>query len=833
MDVEQLLGRLEQMQAQTSHSPNTFATCDVHTPPVVPESSATPPPGSAGVVQEPTPSNRSKVSWLRSPFGKHQRAHSEEPRREQNLPTAGDAESPAGTANDGEEEAEAGSQGKDDLHNRGRRSPGKRVRSLSPFSGRAWVPSWRIPQLALRKEKAQQGETADTSSSAEDVDFEDSLLQSLRRSDAATPVQEQQPVFARVGPKWERGVVVNVESTGDQQRIQVRVKGVLQGLSRDQVRVPVKNSSTPSQAAATLASADSCDDWTITELVSSLKLDDKSQALGDSQQVFARVQGKWQSGTVIMSREETSGICYTIKCKGEFYDLNRQELCARVAPESASEDLDTDLPADAESAVADDLAQSLRSNKKAASIAEQQPVFAKVGGDWQMGVVVNVRNEGQQMMYSVRLQHEVHDLVRDDLCPRVKGPKKLRGLPRWPQGIFSKFQRPKSSTPVAGSGTAAAADSAELPQNLPSAAEALSQTPERQDSAAAPVGEAVHTNLEEGTYDVFDDQGVQSQSGMNLHVAQFTPQRASGPIGIEGSTVQSPPPPTDMSGNCAEPLLAGNMHHMYSSQKSGMDTISEPSGLWPRTSPEGVPTTGQLAQDTHSRASFALCVSVHNGIQTVGRELVSTACDLRCAEEEQWATIQCTELLSLDWVPQDSCCNILVELRQLDVRFDSLRQGGCSILAGSKRIAWAIVVPYQEVLPHAAHLNCAPQLMAMQTGPGIDPRGHPLFSLHACMADACIQNGMLQGDTCELVACIPQLNRIQPPIHMGVSLREGCNPRPPSPQPPVFTQSPIFFGGSPTEVTAADYQEDQAPLRDVVDPQVHYMQYSVHQNGRS
>lgn len=225
-----------------------------------------------------------------------------------------------------------------------------------------------------------------------------------------------------------------------------------------------------------------------------------------------------------------------------------------------------------------------------------------------------------------------------------------------------------------------------------------------------------------------------------------------------------------------------------------------------------------------SEAEFALCASIHNGIHVIGREVVSTACDTRSTADSSWVTIQCTEQLALDWVPQDMCCNILVELRQLDPRQTDLHEDGGKNLAGSRRLAWTIVVPFQDISTCSATLSTAPQWVPMQTGPGMDPRGHPVYSFHACAVDACIQNHMLDSHSAQLLECLPRWSRIDPPLHVAVTLRPGSHPRPPSPQPPVFSHSTLAFYPSEAEAPSVSRpaQDPSVTFESTVERPVRY-----------
>ena len=491
IDVEHLIEKLERTRAHAQRSTKvvSFPTDEQGPPPAL--APATVPQSPEPIITDkrrsPSPS-RSKVSWLRSPFSRHRRARSEEPKQEQRLPVDGSAQAPLHTADDSQEAPES-TVPQSKARDRGNRTPAARVRSLSPFSGGAWLPHWRLPHLNKKGTKASEGETAGGSDSTAENDFSDELLQSLRQTaTTSTPVQEQR-VFAKVGQKWEKGVVVRVDAVGDQHRVQVQVNGSVQSLNREEVVVPVQTADCTAETTSVAPTVATANDWSISELVASLKEDDKSQPLVDGQQVFASLKGRWKSGVVVMSREVESTTCYTVMVGRDMYDLNREDLCAHVAPESDSGAVSDALPTDADTAVGDDLAQSLKLDKNPKPISENQPVFAKVDGDWQMGVVVSVRSDAQQqMVYSIHLRHGVHDVNRTEICPRVKAPKKRSSLPRWQQGILNKFQRPKS----AKAGDAAGGEG---PPDFPSAAEALQQAP-RQESVPAAVAEGASLNFQ-------------------------------------------------------------------------------------------------------------------------------------------------------------------------------------------------------------------------------------------------------------------------------------------------------------------------------------------------
>jgi hypothetical protein len=556
-----------------------------------------------------------------------------------------------------------------------------------------------------------------------------------------------------------------------------------------------------SSSRQVLPSMNASDSWSIPELVASLKADDKSQPLTDCQEVFVKLRGMWNSGTVVMSREVHDSTCYTVMVGPDIYDLTREDLCPRVAPETESVDLSVDVPTDADSTVGD-LAQSLKLNAVDKPVAEKQPVFAKVNGDWHVGVVLSVRSDAQQkLVYSIRVQHGVHDLRRDQICPRVQAPKKRRALPSWKPKFLNNFQRSKAASP---------SDTAEQPVCFPSAAAALGEEQgPREGEMASAVAESAHSTSQDTNE--FSGDIVSAHVVGGFSAAQHRTQHASNRNQqAKGNIVQMS---ASLKGllvhkgcyapQAGEPLAESREELKYSvSQQEDLSTTKQNSGVEVRASSDGNQLQQQQEMEVmSSQAEFALCVSVHNGIHVIGREVFSTACEVRSTAESSWVTIQCTEQLCLHWVPQDSGCSILVELRQLAAR-SSLRHSSDNDLSGSRRLAWTVVDPFQDVSHRTATLNTAPQWIPMQMGPGIDPRGHPVYSFHALAVDACTQNHMLNHETCHLLEHVPQLVRSEPPVHLGVTLQPGSHPRPPSPQPPVFSHSNISFPSSPPESIA-------------------------------
>ena len=139
-----------------------------------------------------------------------------------------------------------------------------------------------------------------------------------------------------------------------------------------------------------------------------------------------------------------------------------------------------------------DLCQSLKLNKPSEPVLENQNVFANVGGDWHMGVVVSVRNDAlQRMTYSIRVNQGVYDLPRERICPHVHSvPKQqaLRGLPRWQPGIFRKLRK---SSQAASTRESPANGSSQTPA-LPSAAAGLPlNTQQTEDGEGRPLAQAV------------------------------------------------------------------------------------------------------------------------------------------------------------------------------------------------------------------------------------------------------------------------------------------------------------------------------------------------------
>ena len=117
-----------------------------------------------------------------------------------------------------------------------------------------------------------------------------------------------------------------------QQKLQVQVNGAMQQLSRDQVCLPVAappQGGTSAAEAAPLPMRSAPQAWAVEELVASLKADTKSEPLLDEQAVFARVDGQWKAGHVVMRHPGCTR--YSVLVSSSVYDLDRDALCARVS----------------------------------------------------------------------------------------------------------------------------------------------------------------------------------------------------------------------------------------------------------------------------------------------------------------------------------------------------------------------------------------------------------------------------------------------------------------------------------------------------------------------
>jgi hypothetical protein len=375
-------------------------------------------------------------------------------------------------------------------------------------------------------------------------------------------------------------------------------------------------------------------DWAIEELVASLKAD-TAAALVDEQAVFAKVDGQWKAGLVVLAHSGNRR--YSVLVDRNVFDLDRDSLCARVAlPEPAA---GSELTTHAQPALVSDLvssadlSQSLKLNKLAEPVPENVPVLANVGGHWQMGMVISARSDTQQhMMYSIRFQHGIYDLPRDKICPHVPSQAKQarRRLPRWQPGIFSKRSKPPPPTsPATASASSAPA--------LPSAAAALPSGPQEQERET---GDGTTTQaVAEGVLSLQDslssnnsawslqesressdcqecDAGPQACSRGSLDpVVTDLPRRATSFSLVSASLKSLLIRESEQSPRSCLPGPVVESHSQtqeVSGGPAGADQAAVASSE--HQPPPGTVDTVRAYHSSQAAGSFALCVSVHNGM---------------------------------------------------------------------------------------------------------------------------------------------------------------------------------------------------------------------------
>lgn len=187
-------------------------------------------------------------------------------------------------------------------------------------------------------------------------------------------------------------------------------------------------------------------------------------------------------------------------------------------------------------------------------------------------------------------------------------------------------------------------------------------------------------------------------------------------------------------------------------------------------------------------SSFAVCVSVHNGIQSVGVEVWFPRTTVWAPVDSDVVTVLCPDAVSIPWVPEDVCCPILVELRLLasPVARITAEAHVQQLLRESERIAWAVIPPYSNFSAAGMTVNNASQVFPMQYGPGLDPRGACISSCQEILASECLRLGLLTRETGELLEELS--TQTQPLIQVMLTLNEGSDPQPPAPQVPLATQ---------------------------------------------
>lgn len=672
------------------------------------------------------------------------------------------------------------------------------------------------------------------------------LIHALRRHDESEPVCQQQPVFARVAGQWRCGVVVQTGGVhGPQQQLQVQVAGCAEQLSRQDVRVPVP---CPDDDAPVLPQLPGQADSRVDALVASLRADDPSHSLEEDETVFAKFGRNWGPG-VVVARTVTKPPLYSVLIGQTVHDMPRAALCASAVP--GETDGGTAVPQElADSRL---LQRSLKQNDPSHVISQDEPVFVSRSGGWQPGVVLRRRQADEgAVLYTVLVGGSpaaVLDVTREEVCPQAppQAPSAQKG-----GGIFSHFlqKRRRQRTPD-GTGSADVAQAA--PQPSAQAAlrgpvgvqdkamggaqnEAEQHLPARPSDGAGST-QAAALSLEGDKDDAHGSRAVaegllaegcrSNGSSAGSEWSSESPRehertQQADVLQPEHKPWHSHPSPR----RCREQLcqvsasLKGLL--LAQQQQSTRGLRSEPIGEsaeqhdasiesspqdwpFPNDQPDGghgwqpdmeklrdaLANQDNLDGATIQQSSFAVCVTVHNGIQSVGEEVWFPRATVWAPAESDAVTVLCPDAVSIDWVPEDVCCTIVVELRLLGtpVARITAEPHVQQLLKQSERIAWAVIPPFADISAAAVSLNQASQLLPMQHGPGLDPRGACVCSCQEIIASECMRLGMLSRESAVLLEALGNRADAQPLMQVMLTMQEGSNPRPPTPQIPLASQS--------------------------------------------
>lgn len=721
------------------------------------------------------------------------------------------------------------------------------TRSRSPWRKR-WLPKWAPDNKGSRQQP--RGEPLDLCT----------LIRSLKQQDGNEQVCEQQQVFACVGTQWLPGVAIqSSEVHSPHQQLQVQVGGVVKQLCRRDIRVPMVPSD--GDSVGEYAMPDSHSDPGLDVLITSLRADDGVCGLEEDAAVFAKVGSKWEAGLIVACIGKAEQPTYCVLVGQAVHSLLRDGLCARsglpessVPPSAAFEHKSADPRL---------LQRSLKQSDLLYQVTQDEPVYIRRQGGWLPGVVLRTCEDAEgTVLYTVFVHGRaggVFDATRGDICPQVQvtaqDEQKKGG------GLFSRFMH-KRRRQRAASGTSDAAEPVALPraeaalqgiaslqergskdaQNVADqeVAAAPRESPEPPQVLAAPLEARVDgalacagvaEGLEAAGYSS-DDSSAGSEWSSSSGQEHGHAQRA-GAMDSEVATWDATSPRRRRQQLCqvsaslkgllraqqepsiiaprAEPVAESTTHNpdvssnRFQQDRGSSNALPDAGRCW-RPDIEHlrdvIANGGSMDGTGCEQTSFAVCVSVHNGIQSVGGEVWLPRTTVWAPANSDVVTLLCPDAVSIPWVPEDVCCTLLVELRMLGspVTRITAEERIQQLLRESERIAWAVVPPYRKLSAASMTVNKAPQVLPMQHGPGLDPRGACMSSCQEIIASECLRLGLLTPETGELLEALDA--QALPLMQVMLTLEEGSDPQPPASQVPLAPQQ--YASDSETTDTALE-----------------------------
>lgn len=690
-----------------------------------------------------------------------------------------------------------------------------RGRSSSP-----WRKGW------LATQKSDSSELAAPPSTAGELPDIDTLVRSLRHHDAAAPLQDRQHVFARVAGQWRSGVVLHSEAGSDlTQALRVEVGGCVQQMHRRDVCITEPGTSADNRQSVAMTVPGVAN---VGEVIASLRADNGLAGLENDHLVFAKVQEKWEPGLIIMSPDSSQEQTYSVLIGKAVLELPRCHLCKRL--DSSTVASTPAAPCAQEAADPRLLQRSLKQRDISRPVLQDEPVFVKLRRGWRPGAVVRSSGDPQaHSLYSVHLLGEgggVLDVLRDQICHQAQAEavgKKKRG------GLFSRIMYPRhrgaSTTegqvptkveqpPMEGAalqGLTASLDG-DMSSSTPMVTPESPFTPFQPDSGldSGAVCEGLGTC---GQYGVESSAGSSwSSPSLCEHMLGQSPATVLSKQPV--SSTHSPRPPRQhmcqVSASLKDLLRARQEQDMpvagshavgesyerhepdnsSSHQNEGLPRLSTQAPCDDRTDMTRLHALladvkagdGSIAQ----KSRIAVCVSVHNGIQTVGKEVWCPRTIVWAPAGSDSVTVLCPEPISINWVPEDLCCNILFELRLLGspIARVTVEPHVTQLLQQSECIGWAIVPPFTNIDSTGATLNTSLQEFPMHHGSGLDPRGVCMSGSQAVITRECVHHDMLNSDTGALLEAICHGIDMAPLIQLTAAMHEGSDP-PQLPDTPV------------------------------------------------
>jgi hypothetical protein len=203
----------------------------------------------------------------------------------------------------------------------------------------------------------------------------------------------------------------------------------------------------------------------------------------------------------------------------------------------------------------------------------------------------------------------------------------------------------------------------------------------------------------------------------------------------------------------------------------------------------GAHVTVQQHSAKRGHCQLAVRVSAHNGICVVGRSLSFPRVSAAVQRGSGLLSISSSDTLSLDWLPEDVCCVLVVELLILP---EAPMQGQGSEHDTDEMvcIGWAAIAPFTAFSVSGVTLNDSKLFEAIVMGPGVSPTGMPLLSCRDLVVAACLKHQLLTYPAMPIQALAGLLepSGAFPPLSLAATLRAGkqaCAPegRPCLPMP--------------------------------------------------